>query len=244
MSRIAYIPLIDINTIPIEPNPGDEPTSSILPKQDVQPSQEREHKRNNHKKPVIFRLWLQKHCLGMIVFVLAFCFIGQASYIHVKASLAQYLLHNAFVHSSAEHNQKPWPWADTWPVAKLSFPSLDEQQIVLAGDSGNALAFGPGLNAMSVDFGGLGTIVIAGHRDTHFSILQHVNPGEHIVIEDGAGKIYQYEIIDISVKNINEDQILQSEHQRLLLVTCYPFNGDSPDTPLRYVIEAAPVYKA
>lgn len=241
MSRIAYIPLVDINTLRVEPNPKGEGTSGLLAKQVVPPSQSLEDKGKKKGEAFILHLWLQKHSLGIIVFVLALCFIGQASYIHVKASLAQYLLHNAFVHSSGEHNQKPWPWADTWPVAKLSFPSLNEQQIVLAGDSGNALAFGPGLNAMSVDFGDFGTSVIAGHRDTHFSILQYLNPGEKIVIEDSAGKTYNYEIIDISVKNINKDQIFQTEQQRLLLVTCYPFDGDSLDTPLRYVIEAAPI---
>ena len=28
---------------------------------------------------------------------------------------------------------KPWPWADTWPVARLVVPSLGIDQIVLEG---------------------------------------------------------------------------------------------------------------
>ena len=39
---------------------------------------------------------------------------------------------------------KPWPWADTWPVAKLRFPTHKRDITVLAGAQGATLAFGPG----------------------------------------------------------------------------------------------------
>ncbi len=39
---------------------------------------------------------------------------------------------------------KPWPWADTHPVARLIAPAQDADVLVLAGASGRTLAFGPG----------------------------------------------------------------------------------------------------
>jgi sortase A len=40
---------------------------------------------------------------------------------------------------------KPWPWADTWPVARIAVPRLSVQAVVLAESSGQALAFAGGL---------------------------------------------------------------------------------------------------
>ena len=71
--------------------------------------------------------------------------LGQASYIHAKAWLAQYLIRAAWERSLATGTTvKPWSWADTWPVARLVAPRQDADLYVLAGDSGRSLAFGPG----------------------------------------------------------------------------------------------------
>ena len=43
---------------------------------------------------------------------------GGAGYIHVKAMLAQTLLRDAWAQTLVDTQPvKPWPWADTWPVA-------------------------------------------------------------------------------------------------------------------------------
>lgn len=54
-------------------------------------------------------------------------------YIPAKAWLAQQLLENAWANSHATQAVKPWPWADTWPVARLGVPGLGISQIVLEG---------------------------------------------------------------------------------------------------------------
>ena len=102
--------------------------------------------------------------------------IGQAVYIHTKAQLAQVLLETAWaetVHGDKE--VKPWPWADTWPVGRLSVPGLGVHRIVLAGTNGSSLAFGPGHFFNSPLPGDDGNSLIAGHRDTHFSFLKQSN---------------------------------------------------------------------
>ena len=77
----------------------------------------------------------------------------------------------------------PWPWADTWPVARLKSASREVDLIVLAGGSGRTLAFGPGHLSASAMPGEIGNTVIAGHRDTHFRFLRGVEKGELLSIE-------------------------------------------------------------
>ncbi|WNC69387.1 class GN sortase [Thalassotalea nanhaiensis] len=167
--------------------------------------------------------------------------IASASFIHIKAYTAQYLLSQAWQKSDVSNVAKPWPWFDSHPVAKIHFPTLDDEHIVLAGDSGQALAFGPGLSHLSAQPGEEGTLVISGHRDTHFSLLQYLNPTENVVLESMSGVQHRYKINKISVIDINKDDIVQTDFERLLLVTCFPFDSDDANTPLRYVIEAFPV---
>ena len=51
--------------------------------------------------------------------------IGEGSWLYVKAGLAQYLLQRAWSRTTAgETAAKPWPWADTYPVARLTVPSM------------------------------------------------------------------------------------------------------------------------
>src|SRR5262245_66693283 len=104
--------------------------------------------------------------------------IAQGVYIHAKAMLAQILLERAFAQAiSTGAPVKPWSWADTWPVARIVVPRLGKSAIVLAGASGQALAFGPGHVARTPDAGEPGTAIYSGHRDTHFAFLGDVAVG-------------------------------------------------------------------
>ena len=71
--------------------------------------------------------------------------LGEGSWIYAKAGLAQFLLQRAWCRALAgEAMPKPWPWADTWPVARLRMQHPSVDLIVLAGAYGRTLAFGPG----------------------------------------------------------------------------------------------------
>ena len=67
---------------------------------------------------------------------------------------------------------KPWPWADTWPQARITVKRIGASAIALAGSSGQALAFGPGHVERTADAGERGVAVYAAHRDTHFRFLR------------------------------------------------------------------------
>ena len=196
---------------------------------------------NTVEKPAKGEQKILLKLLKVMFLLIALSCIASASYIHIKAYIAQYLLSQAWQQRSPDNVEKPWSWFDSHPVAKIHFPTLGDEQIVLAGDSGQALAFGPGLSPLSVQPGEEGTLVISGHKDTHFSLLQYLNPTEEVVLESISGARHSYKINKISVVDINEVDILQTDFERLLLVTCFPFDSDEANTSLRYIIEALPI---
>src|SRR5258708_13003664 len=58
--------------------------------------------------------------------------LGRGAWIQAKAWLAQSLIAHAWTRTlSGERQAKPWPWADTWPVARLTRPRLPLDPYVL-----------------------------------------------------------------------------------------------------------------
>jgi len=169
--------------------------------------------------------------------------IGQGLYIHAKALLAQELLERAWVKTqSGEPNATPWPWADTWPVARLSVPSQNISLIVLAGDSGRTLAFGPGHNFGSATLGENGNSFVSGHRDTHFRFLEYLQPGDRVYVDTPQDQRKVYRIEQASIVEAGEAWV-ENEPQtsRLSLVTCYPFESIVPGGSQRYIVSAVEV---
>lgn len=171
---------------------------------------------------------------------LGFWQLGQGAYIPAKAWVAQELMQRAWQRSAeGEQQATPWPWADTWPVARLSAKAGEVELIVLEGGSGRTLAFGPGRLSASALPGERGNTVIAGHRDTHFSFLRDVELGESLVVETMTGGKHLYKVVDIDVLDSRRGSLtLDTDESFLSLVTCYPFEADNPGTPLRYVVTA------
>jgi sortase A len=168
--------------------------------------------------------------------------IAQAAYIHAKALLAQVLLERAFTQTlETGRDVKPWSWADTWPVARVSVPRLNASAIVLAGASGQALAFGPGHVERTPEAGEPGTAVYSAHRDTHFAFLRDVVIGDEIDVirRDGrqVGHV-RFRVTATSIVRWDASGIdPAAQGQRLALVTCWPLNGKFSG-PLRYVVHA------
>ncbi|HLT13623.1 MAG TPA: class GN sortase [Marinobacter sp.] len=160
-------------------------------------------------------------------------------WIPFKALVAQELLAMAWAESQARQTtERPWPWADTWPVAKLDMPELGVSMIVLEGSHGESLAFGPGRV-----FGGEGgPLVLAGHRDTHFRHLEKLQAGYHLHLQDQNRDWRRYEVTGTRVVDSRHESI--DTHRlpadSVLLITCYPFDSIDARGPLRYVVEARP----
>jgi sortase A len=176
-------------------------------------------------------------CLGFWQF-------GHGAYIPAKAWVAQELMQRAWQRAeNGDARPAPWPWADTWPVAKLSARGGDIELIVLAGGSGRTLAFGPGHLSASALPGDFGNSVIAGHRDTHFQFLQLLKVGESLLFEMPDGRNHMYRISSLDVVDSRRGSIVLDTDQAMLsLVTCYPFNAVNAGTPMRYVVSAEMIY--
>ena len=171
---------------------------------------------------------------------LGFWQLGQGAYIPTKAWVAQELMLRAWDRAGrGAAKPAPWPWADTWPVARLLAKAGDIDLIVLAGGSGRTLAFGPGHLDASALPGERGNSVIAGHRDTHFRFLKDLALGETLWVETADGRSHSYVIIDLDVVDARKSSVLlDSDEPMLSLVTCYPFDTTEVGGPMRYVVTA------
>ena len=163
--------------------------------------------------------------------------LGIAGWIHTKAIAAQILLDRAWQQTLIDHDQtRPWPWADTWPVAELIVPELDISHIVLAGDSGATLAFAPGHSFASALPDEHGTVMISGHRDTHFRFLQDLKQGTRLILKTKSA-IHYYTVIKTQVVDSRNYKV-DSDNDELILVTCYPFNSAITGGNERYLVYA------
>ena len=156
---------------------------------------------------------------------------GQGIYIHAKAMLAQVLLERAFAETiTSGRAVKPWPWADTWPEARITVKRLGASAIALAGSSGQALAFGPGHVERTADAGERGVAVYSAHRDTHFRFLRDVAIGDEIDVTRQDGKTFRYRADGSSIVRFDQSGIdpFTTGHE-LLHSTWWPFDATPID---------------
>lgn len=171
-------------------------------------------------------------CLG-----LAMSQLGQGVYIQLKAELAQQLIAHAW---SQPEPTRPWPWADTRPIARLEWPARGKSLYVLSGGRGNALAFGPAHDPASTLPGEPGLSVIGGHRDTHFRFLADVEPGEELLLHRPGGGSRRYQVARSFIADTRRGP-LQAAGDGLVMVTCFPFDALRSGGPLRFVVVAKPL---
>ncbi len=175
-----------------------------------------------------------------------------ASWLPTKAWLSQALISYSWQEAMTQQNQlqgnkttntkvaiKPWPWADTFPIAELSFKRLNEDIVVLNGGDPTTLAFSAGAIAPFNQTNSAQPFVVAGHRDSHFAFLEDILMKDVISMTDqhGQSQLYQVEAIDIVDASSGQLPVLANDSS-LILITCYPFNAIGNDANERYVITA------
>ena len=173
--------------------------------------------------------------------MLAGCiFCIHASWLPTKAWLSQTLISHSWQLSKGQISTiKPWPWADTFPIAELSFNRLNKQVVVLNGGDPTTLAFSPGAIAPFNQVNGVTPFVVAGHRDSHFSFLEDVQMNDVISLTNKQGINQLYQVVSIEIVDGNAGNLtLAADDPSLVLITCYPFNKSKKDKNERYVITA------
>jgi len=164
--------------------------------------------------------------------------VGSSAYLLAKAHLAHYLIADAWQATLLDKQvHKPWDWADTHPVAKLSFPAIREISYVLEGASGRNMAFGPARSLASGMPGDAVSTVISAHNDSHFSFLELVQINDLIHIETTAGQ-FTYRVKDLKVVDSSQQKIDIRQQDELILTTCYPFNALQTGGNMRYQLTA------
>jgi sortase A len=185
------------------------------------------------------RIQMTRFATSLALALAGLVLFGQGAYIHAKALLAQVLLERAFAETIASGRDiKPWSWADTWPVARIEVQRLHSSAIVLAGSSGQALAFGPGHVELTPDAGERGIAVYSAHRDTHFRFLKDVVIGDEIAVTRADGRTFRYRADRTSVVRFDASGIDPlGDGYELVLSTCWPFDAVTPG-PARYLVHA------
>ena len=169
---------------------------------------------------------------------------GRTVYLRLKAVLAEHLIRRAWRETlRSGRATRPWPWADTHPVGRLTIPAIGYDEMVLEGASGRALAFGPGRMEHGAELGRAGNVVLAGHRTSWFRPLERVRQGQWLRLEwadRAAHRAAQrwYRVESIRVVDPEEvGHLAPTTEDVLTLVTCYPF-GRGRLSPKRYVVRA------
>ncbi|GAA6150741.1 class GN sortase [Pseudoteredinibacter isoporae] len=182
------------------------------------------------KRSGLHRFVRPRYLFGLLLF--AACLPGlQGLWMLSKAQLAQYLLQQAWVESIEKGgNVRPWPWADSWPVARLRWSDANIDMLVLFGAQGSSLAFAPGLAEAAN-----GAKMISAHRDTHFRFLSKLHVGDTIELQERDGVWQSWQVEFAEIHDINKDRLWLGEGE-LLLVSCYPFEQIEAGGPLRFVL--------
>ena len=165
-------------------------------------------------------------------------FSYQAVKIDLKAKVAQILLNHAWQQSLKNgEGAQPWPSFDGKPIFKLEIVKHQISQIVLEGTSGQALAFGPAFHQESFLPSSNKITAISSHRDSHGEYIKNLEIGDILKLQDLDNNWHTYKIEEFLIVNV-KDAVTINKRNRLLLITCYPFDAILSGTPLRYIVSA------
>jgi sortase A len=184
---------------------------------------------------------------SVLILIAGLCLTGRALYLRAKAGVAGMLIRRAWEQSmQTGEARRPWPWADTHPVARIEIPRLGYDEIVLEGATPRTLAFGPARLVNGAGLGEPGNLLLAGHRTSWFLPLQNIATGDTIQIEWFDERHHElrersYTVNMIRVVDPRDATLLApTSEDALTLITCYPF-GSSPRSPQRYMVRASPL---
>jgi sortase A len=123
-------------------------------------------------------------------------------------------------------------------IGKIWIPRLGITAIVDEGINHKTLSLSVGHIPSTALPGQSGNIGIAGHRDTFFRSLRHIEREDMITLTTLRGE-FRYLVVSIKVVGPSDVAVLEADggSEILTLVTCYPFYyvGSAPD---RFIVRA------
>lgn len=169
--------------------------------------------------------------LGMLQFV-------QEHITHAQNWLIQNLLHTAWVQSQASGRPvRPWPWAENWPLARLTMPSIAKEHVVLANANTTSTEFAPSHLQNSVLPGEQGNSVLTVPALGYENFLSQLQTGDTLILESMSSGRWHYRIVDRQIVLKTDTRLLEpTSSRKLTLVSCYPCQAQTEQ--LRYVVIA------
>jgi sortase A len=122
-------------------------------------------------------------------------------------------------------------------IGRIDIPRLGVSTIVRAGSDARTLRLAVGHIPGTALPGERGNMGLAGHRDTFFRQLQHIEPDDLIRIATVDGT-YAYRVERTTIVDPDDVWVLDPTDRAVLtLVTCYPFSyvGSAPQ---RFIVRA------
>lgn len=181
-----------------------------------------------------------RNIICIFLFIVACLCLGRGLIIPAKAFLSVHLLEHAWNKARAGDSlARPWPWMDSRPVAKLTFPSQNHKSyVVMEGVSGSVLAFSPGWHPETSYPGTQGITLISAHNDTHFRYLKMIEINDIITMTDTKNTQHHFRTTQIFTTQTPKITIAESSSDLLILTTCAPSSIPGQRTLKRYAVIA------
>lgn len=122
-------------------------------------------------------------------------------------------------------------------MGKLEIPAIGLTVPIMSDYQSGSLLKGVGYIPGTALPGGLGTLGLAGHRDTYFRPLSRIRKAMDVRVADVSGT-YHYEVDSTEIVKPENVSVLDIRNRpELTLITCYPFHYIGA-APLRFIVHA------
>lgn len=173
-----------------------------------------------------------------VLFVVALVTLGRVAYVTLDAAAYQRSARARLGASPAVAvGATPARPVEGDLVGELRLPRLGLRAIVVHGESERILTRAVGHLAGTAWPGQAGNVVLAGHRDTFFRPLRHVQVGDTLsLVTPGGTFTYAVESTAV-VRPADIGALAPTDTPTLTLITCFPFTYIGP-APSRFVVRA------
>ncbi|WP_260737879.1 class D sortase [Tunturiibacter lichenicola] len=122
-------------------------------------------------------------------------------------------------------------------IGRIEIPALALSAPITSDYDVNSLRLGVGHIPGTAVPGGLGTVGLAGHRDSFFRPLRRVTPKMEIRLVDKSGT-YHYVVDSTEIVSPDKVEVLDIvARPELALITCFPFDYVG-SAPRRFIVHA------
>ena len=157
----------------------------------------------------------------------------------IRHDFSKYLIERSW--SNSIHGQKesrPWFWIDAHPAARLDFPVLDKNIIVLSGEDKAARNYAPYWHEGSARAGEMGVSYIQGVPE-NFGFLKHLKSGDDFVLTTTNGQRISYKIHEIIVTEADTISAQNGDSNVLILGTRFNYkNWNDRGNIMNYLVVA------